>query len=86
MLSKQVLRYVDRLLRDVCNTGVPFGGKTVLLGGDWRQLCPVVVNGSREDQVAESIKLDPLFTDNFEKLRFELFYCTLILFSISIIF
>ena len=86
MLSKQVLRYIDRLLRDVCNNDVPFGGKTVLLGGDWRQLCPVVVNGSREDQVAESIKLDPLFTDNFEKLRFALFYCTLILFSISIIF
>ena len=73
MLSKQVLRYIDRTLRDVCNTGVPFGGKTVLLGGDWRQLCPVVVNGSREDQVAESIKLDPLFVDNFEKLRFTLF-------------
>ena len=69
MLSNKVLRYVDRLLRDVCASKEHFGGKTILLGGDWKQLPPVVEHGTREDQINESIKLDPLFRDNFEILR-----------------
>jgi ATP-dependent DNA helicase PIF1 len=71
MLSSKVLRYVDRTLQDVCGTVEPFGGKVVVLGGDWRQLAPVVEHGTREDQVLESIKMEPLFS-NFEKLRFQL--------------
>ena len=70
MLNKKVLRYVDRLLRDVCSNDQPFGGKTVLLGGDWKQLPPVVEHGTREDQINESIKSDPLFRENFETLRY----------------
>jgi ATP-dependent DNA helicase PIF1 len=69
MLSSKVLRYVDRTLQDVCGTVEHFGGKVVVLGGDWRQLAPVVEHGTREDQVLESIKMEPLFR-NFEKLRF----------------
>ncbi|CAN1794941.1 ATP-dependent DNA helicase PIF1 [Linum perenne] len=34
---------------------LPFGGKTVLLGGDFRQTLPVVKNGSREDNVGASL-------------------------------
>ena len=78
MLSKYVLRYVDFQLRDLypensIEHNTPFGGKIVLLGGDWKQLGPVVENGTKDDQIFESIKLDPLFKDNFEKLR--LVYC-----------
>ena len=69
MLNKKVLHYVDRLLRDVTKIKKPFGGKVVVLGGDWRQLVPVVEHGCKEDQIAESIKLDPLFKDNFETLQ-----------------
>ena len=69
MLSKKVLYYVDRLLRDVCGNKQLFGGKNVLLGGDWKQLPPVVEHGTREDQINDSIKLDPLFSENFETLR-----------------
>ncbi|KAL3105716.1 hypothetical protein niasHT_029001 [Heterodera trifolii] len=67
MLSSKVLRYIDRLLRDVCAGALPFGGKVIVLSGDWRQLAPVVEHGTRDDQVAESIKMDKLFKD-FEKL------------------
>jgi ATP-dependent DNA helicase PIF1 len=69
MLSKKVLHYVDRLMRDVCSDDRPFGGKVVVLGGDWKQMTPIVEHGTREDQVVESIKVDPLFQDNFEQLR-----------------
>uniref|UniRef100_A0A183CL30 ATP-dependent DNA helicase n=1 Tax=Globodera pallida TaxID=36090 RepID=A0A183CL30_GLOPA len=68
MLSNKVLRYIDRVLRDVCAENKPFGGKVIVLGGDWKQLTPVVEHGTREDQVQESIKIDPLFVDNFKQL------------------
>jgi len=69
MLSNKVFRFVDRTLKDVCDNSLPFGGKTVILGGDWRQLAPVVEQGTREDQILESIKMDPLF-NKFQKIRF----------------
>ncbi|KAL3118683.1 hypothetical protein niasHT_006511 [Heterodera trifolii] len=61
MLSNTVLDYIDRLLRDVCANGRPFGNKVVVLSGDWRQLTPVVEHGTREDQVGTSIKMGALF-------------------------
>ena len=39
---------LDRTLRDLCdNDATPFGGKTIVLGGDFQQTLPVVLNGSR---------------------------------------
>ncbi|GBO03342.1 hypothetical protein AVEN_231803-1 [Araneus ventricosus] len=38
---------VDRLLQDLANCSLPFGGKVILLGGDFRQVLPVVLKGSR---------------------------------------
>uniref|UniRef100_A0A914I102 ATP-dependent DNA helicase n=1 Tax=Globodera rostochiensis TaxID=31243 RepID=A0A914I102_GLORO len=67
MLSSRVLKYIDRLLRDVCVAAKPFGGKVIVISGDWRQLAPVVEHGTREDQIAESIKMLPLFKD-FKKI------------------
>jgi hypothetical protein len=55
------------MLRDVCDKDEPFGGKVIVLGGDWKQLTPVVEHGTREDQVGESIKMDSLFIENFKK-------------------
>lgn len=69
MLSKYVLHYIDRTLRDICSLDIPFGGKVIVLGGDWRQLTPVVEHGTKQDQVDKSIKLDSLFQEYFETLR-----------------
>ncbi|CAN1790708.1 ATP-dependent DNA helicase PIF1 [Linum perenne] len=33
----------------------PFGGKTVILGGDFRQTLPIVKNGGREDNLGASL-------------------------------
>lgn len=70
MMGKKVLQYLDRTLRDICGNDEPFGGKVLILGGDWKQLPPVVEHGTREDQVDESIKMDPLFRNNFKTLRY----------------
>lgn len=70
MLDEKVLNYVDRLLREVCQNKHPFGGKVMILGGDWKQLTPVVPGGGKAEQIAASIKMDKLFAENFETLRY----------------
>ncbi|CAN1820802.1 ATP-dependent DNA helicase pif1 [Linum perenne] len=50
----------------------PFGGKTVLLGGDFRQTLPVVPNGSREANVNASLPHSYLWK-----------YCTLLQLSVN---
>ncbi|XP_038719916.1 uncharacterized protein LOC120012542 [Tripterygium wilfordii] len=61
MMHRHCFEVVDRTLQDILNINdneencEPFGGKTVLLGGDFRQILPVVVNGTRYDTVNASI-------------------------------
>ncbi|CAN1818101.1 ATP-dependent DNA helicase PIF1 [Linum perenne] len=61
MVHRLSFEAVDRTLCDIMDTpteGVnykPFGGKTVLLGGDFRQTLPIVVNGGREDNLNASL-------------------------------
>ena len=52
---------VDRLLRDLTGLDVPFGGKTIVLGGDWRQTLPVVARGSRCSSVESCLKNSSLW-------------------------
>lgn len=51
MCPLQILKIIDRMLRDLCtneiNKAKIFGGKTLLLCGDFRQILPVVPHGSR---------------------------------------
>ncbi|XP_047949496.1 uncharacterized protein LOC125195385 [Salvia hispanica] len=57
MVHKHSIEAVGRTFRDimrVCDEGSmqkPFGGKTVVFGGDFRQILPVVPKGSRQDVV-----------------------------------
>lgn len=69
MLNKKVLKYLDRFLKEICQNSRTFGGKLVILGGDWKQLAPVVVNGGKTEQIEASIKMDPMFKQ-FETLRY----------------
>ena len=52
---------VDRSLKDILSindlslTNAPFGGQTILLVGDFRQILPVVPKGKRQDIVLGSI-------------------------------
>ena len=51
----------DRTLRDICRLDINapseqvFGGKVVLFGGDFRQILPVITNGTRHDVVHAAI-------------------------------
>ena len=38
---------LDRSLRDIMNCELPFGGKVMLFGVDFRQVLPVVTRGTR---------------------------------------
>ncbi|XP_076934493.1 uncharacterized protein LOC143600803 [Bidens hawaiensis] len=55
MIHKHAFEALDRTLKDVMNvdlgntSGTLFGGKVVVLGGDFRQILPVVQNGTRND-------------------------------------
>uniref|UniRef100_A0A1I8G2V9 ATP-dependent DNA helicase n=1 Tax=Macrostomum lignano TaxID=282301 RepID=A0A1I8G2V9_9PLAT len=51
MTNRKDLESVDRCLRDVRKQDKPFGGVTLVCSGDFRQLLPVVVNGTRANSV-----------------------------------
>ncbi|XP_076903118.1 uncharacterized protein LOC143558087 [Bidens hawaiensis] len=61
MIHKHAFEALDRTLKDVMNvdlgntSGSLFGGKVVVLGGDFSQILPVVQNGTRNDCVNATI-------------------------------
>lgn len=61
MMHRYCFEALDRTLQSLLNTNVPFGGKVVVLGGDFRQILPVVPKGSREAIVHATINSSPLW-------------------------
>jgi len=61
MSHRWVLEAVDRTLRDLTNSNHPFGNKVLVLGGDFRQILPVIKHGGREDTVAAAISRSHLW-------------------------
>ncbi|KAM0905470.1 hypothetical protein ACQ4PT_017379 [Festuca glaucescens] len=61
MTSRYCFEALDRTLRDVLSSNdsskssLPFGGKTVILGGDFRQVLPVIEGGSRNEIIDASL-------------------------------
>jgi hypothetical protein len=66
MVHKHILAILDNTLRLITRINKPFGNKIVILGGDWKQLLPVVkvfhniVNASIEASI-QSLDLYDLF-------------------------
>jgi len=56
MAPRYTLEIMDRILRDIMNNYLPFGGKIVILSGDFRQHLPIKVRGTRNEIVNFSIK------------------------------
>ena len=56
MAHKFCFESVDRTLRDITSIDMPFGDKVMVSGGDFRQVLPVVRNGTRFDIVQAALK------------------------------
>jgi len=62
MCNKYVFEAVERCFKDIMKTdcsgaeNILFGGKVVVLGGDFRQILPVIPHGTRTDIVASTLK------------------------------
>jgi hypothetical protein len=63
MMHNVYLAAIDRLLQHLMRTDVPFGGKLILLAGDFRQTCPVIERASRPTIVAASARSSPLWLE-----------------------
>ena len=51
MQHRHVVEALDRTLQDITGRQKPFGGITILFGGNFRQTLPVIPKGSRESIV-----------------------------------
>ena len=51
---------VSRTLQDILGNTKPFGGITVIFGGNFHQILPVVPKGKKEDIVSATIQQSPL--------------------------
>ncbi|KAL7070021.1 hypothetical protein ACQ4LE_011196 [Meloidogyne hapla] len=75
MLPKHMLEAVDRVCKQMVPQTLrhlPFGGKVIILSGDFKQSLPVVAGGSMRDQVnacIQSSPLWPLFKNNLQILN-----------------
>ncbi|KAF4527518.1 hypothetical protein B566_EDAN015618 [Ephemera danica] len=61
MFQKEALRIVDEILRVVMNNNKPFGGKLLIVGGDFQQLLPVINNVSANATALYSPCYSPLW-------------------------
>ena len=68
MSNKAVLSCVEETCRSVMKNQQPFGGKIIILLGDFRQTCPVIRGGSKADVLNASIKSSPLWP-SFQKMQ-----------------
>ncbi|XP_063981011.1 ATP-dependent DNA helicase pif1-like [Diachasmimorpha longicaudata] len=65
MAPRYALELIDRTLRDFMKSDLPFGGKIMLLVGDFRQLLPVKPNATRSELVNLCIRFSHLWK-NFQ--------------------
>ena len=69
MLSSTALEVIEVSLRQLMGNDIPFGGKIIVLGGDFRQIPPVIPHGSEaKQQLSECIKRS-LSWKHFHDLR-----------------
>ena len=69
MTKRQAVEALDNSLHDIMDWHeLPFGGKTVVSGGDFRQVIPVVRKGSRAQIVGASLRRSYLW-DSMRHLK-----------------
>ncbi|XP_058123126.1 uncharacterized protein LOC131285214 [Anopheles ziemanni] len=71
MASRYALEAVDRTLQDIIGVQRPFGGKVVLLSGDFRQILPIVPKRTESHIIDQCIKRSVLWP-HFNKLQLQI--------------
>uniref|UniRef100_A0A914YUL7 ATP-dependent DNA helicase n=1 Tax=Panagrolaimus superbus TaxID=310955 RepID=A0A914YUL7_9BILA len=68
MAPKRALEVVDSKLREIMGKDIPFGGKIILCGGDFRQCAPIIENGTVDEIIGISVCCSPLWK-HFQKFK-----------------
>ena len=68
MTKRQAVETIDRTLQDIMGCNQPFGGKVMLFRGDFRQVLPVVAQGTRA-QITDATLLKSYIWDNVRRIR-----------------
>jgi ATP-dependent DNA helicase PIF1 len=55
MAKKQTIEALDQMLQNINESDLPFGGKVVVFGGDFRQVLPIVPKATRHEQIHASL-------------------------------
>lgn len=61
MIHKNGIEALNRTLQDIMNNKKLFGGKIIVLSGDFRQILPVVTRGTKENEIFSCIKYSQLW-------------------------
>ncbi|KAL5571471.1 hypothetical protein UlMin_021068 [Ulmus minor] len=67
MINKRAIEAVNIMLQDINESNLPFGGKIIIFGGDFRQVLPVVPRATKEEVINASSVMSylwPLFIKN----------------------
>jgi len=68
MTKRQAVETLDRSLQDIMESSLPFGGKVMVFGGDFRQVLPVMTRGTRA-QITEATLQRSYLWENIRKIR-----------------
>ena len=61
MQHRHIIETVDRSFRDVRSCDKPFGGLSIVFGGDFQQILPVIIKGSRPQVVGACMQRSRLW-------------------------
>jgi hypothetical protein len=60
-IPENALSLINAKMQEICGNELFFGGKILIVAGDFRQTLPVLKNGSRSQIVSNTLKLNPLW-------------------------
>lgn len=61
MINRCTFEALDKMLKDITECELPFGGKVVVFGGDFRQVLSVVQKGTKDDIMKASLVFSNLW-------------------------
>ncbi|XP_073307172.1 uncharacterized protein [Primulina huaijiensis] len=71
MARRSTIEKFNEMLQDIMDSKLLFGGKLVVLGGDFRQTLPVILKSTKDDIIDSSIVMSPLW-NQLTKIKLEI--------------